>query len=77
MVKGVRNLSTENPRWWTHGSAQHSKVLCDHSAVGGTAFGPLKEQLGGRKFHINEEVETAIRDWLRMEDADFWITEIF
>jgi hypothetical protein len=31
----------------------------------------MKEQLGGRKFHINKEVEIVVREWLRVEYADF------
>jgi hypothetical protein len=60
-----------------HGSAQYSKEPCNHSAVGGTAFGSLKEHLPGRNFHSNEEVEIAIPEWLWVEDADFYIDGIF
>jgi hypothetical protein len=30
-------------------------------------FGPLMQHLRRRRFHRNEEVETALREWLRMQ----------
>jgi hypothetical protein len=35
-------------------------------------FGPLKQHLRGRRFHSEEEVEMAVRDWLRMQEPDFY-----
>lgn len=32
-------------------------------------FGQLKQQLGGRRFHSNEEVEVAIHECLRMQKS--------
>ena len=29
-------------------------------------FGPLKQHLGGRRFHNNKAVEVGIREWLSM-----------
>jgi hypothetical protein len=29
-------------------------------------FGPLKQHLGGRRFHIKKAVEVGIREWLSM-----------
>jgi hypothetical protein len=40
-------------------------------------FGPLKEQLAGRRFHSNEEVEMAVSEWLGMQQPDFYRDGIF
>jgi hypothetical protein len=40
-------------------------------------FGPLKQHLGGRRWHGNEEVEMAVREWLRMQHPDLYHDGIF
>jgi hypothetical protein len=35
-------------------------------------FGPLKNQLGGKRFADDEEVETEVRKWLRQPSKDFY-----
>jgi hypothetical protein len=40
-------------------------------------FGPLKQHLGGRRFHNNEEVEMAVREWLWMQEHDLYRNGIF
>jgi hypothetical protein len=40
-------------------------------------FGPLKQNLGGRRFHSNEEVEMAVSEWLVMEEPDLYRDGIF
>jgi hypothetical protein len=39
-------------------------------------FGPLKQRLGGRRFN-DDEVEMAVRDWLGMQQPDFYRDGIF
>jgi hypothetical protein len=36
-----------------------------------------QQQLGGRRFHNNEEVEMAVGEWLRMQEPDFYRDGIF
>jgi len=33
--------------------------------------GPVKQHLEGRRVHNNEEVYTAIREWMRMQEFNF------
>jgi hypothetical protein len=40
-------------------------------------FGPLKQHLKGRRFHSNEEVEMAVRKWLRVQQPGFYGDGIF
>jgi hypothetical protein len=40
-------------------------------------FAPLKQQLAGHRFHNNEEVEMAVREWLQMQKPDFCCDGIF
>jgi hypothetical protein len=35
-------------------------------------FGPLKEVMGGKKFHSNEEVHNAVNEWLRIRPQEFF-----
>lgn len=35
-------------------------------------FGPLKEAMGGRKFHSDEEVRNAVHEWLRRRPKAFF-----
>jgi hypothetical protein len=35
-------------------------------------FGPLKKQLGGKRFADDEEVETEVRKLLRQQSEDFY-----
>jgi hypothetical protein len=35
-------------------------------------LGLLKEQVEGRRFHNNEEVEVAVCEWLQMQDCDLY-----
>ena len=46
---------------------QHIKSESESSTSELTYFWPPKWQVGGRRFHSNEEVETAIREWLPQE----------
>jgi hypothetical protein len=39
--------------------------------------GPLKQHAGGRCFHSNENVEMAVRKWLRVQEPDFDIDGYF
>jgi histone-lysine N-methyltransferase SETMAR len=36
-------------------------------------FGPLKNQLGGKRFPDDKEVETGVRTWLRQQSKDFML----
>jgi hypothetical protein len=40
-------------------------------------FGPLKQHLGGRQFHNNEELGMAACEWLRRQEHDFFRDGIF
>jgi hypothetical protein len=40
-------------------------------------FAPLKQHLGGRRFHDNKEVEMTVREWLRMHVIDSYRDIIF
>jgi histone-lysine N-methyltransferase SETMAR len=40
-------------------------------------FEPLKQHLGGRRFHSNGEVEMAVRERLRMQEPDLYLDGIF
>jgi hypothetical protein len=40
-------------------------------------FVPLKEYFGGRLVHSNEKVEMSVREWLRMQEFDFYRDGIF
>jgi len=35
-------------------------------------FGPLKEHLGGKMFHKNEEVIQNVQEWLHWQPKDFF-----
>jgi hypothetical protein len=35
-------------------------------------FGPLKKQLGGKRFGDDEEVEMEVRKWLRQQPDDLY-----
>ena len=50
----------------SHSSAEGSHVATDHM------LGPLKLQMGGRRFSNSEEVAMAIRDCLRTLGPDFY-----
>jgi hypothetical protein len=39
-------------------------------------FGSLKESLAGRRFH-NNEMKTAVCEWMRIEENDFYLDGIF
>jgi hypothetical protein len=43
----------------------------------GIQFGLLTQHLEGHWFHNNEEVERAIREWLRMQELYFYHDGIF
>jgi hypothetical protein len=38
---------------------------------------PLKQHSGGRRFHSNEEVQMAVREWLRVQEPDFYSDGVF
>jgi hypothetical protein len=40
-------------------------------------FGLLNQHLGYHQFHINVQVEMAIREWLQMQQPDFYCNGIF
>ena len=40
-------------------------------------LGLLKEKVEGHRFHNNEEVEVAVREWLRMQERDLYHDRIF
>jgi hypothetical protein len=44
---------------------------------GETEFEPLNQRFVGRRFHGNEGVEIAIREWLRLQSPDFYGDGIF
>jgi hypothetical protein len=44
-------------------------ALLDHPAY---LFGPLKQRLGGRRFHDNGEVEMAVRECFRIQEPDLY-----
>jgi hypothetical protein len=35
-------------------------------------FGPLKEAMGGKKFHSDEELQQAAHDWLLRQPQEFF-----
>jgi len=35
-------------------------------------FGSLKQQLGGGRFHITEQAEIAVREWLWIQEPDLY-----
>ena len=39
-------------------------------------FGPLKESLRGRKFTLNNDVQSAMHEWLRGQPQDFFSSGI-
>jgi len=39
---------------------------CESISSGQIDFAQLKQHLEGRRFHDNREVETTVREWLRM-----------
>jgi hypothetical protein len=40
-------------------------------------YGPLKQHFHGCRFHNNEKVETAVREWFQMQQPYFYSNEIF
>jgi len=38
-------------------------------------FGPLKEAMGGKKFHSDEEVRHAVHEWLRRLPKELFLKE--
>jgi len=40
-------------------------------------FGPLKEAMGGKKFHSDEEVRHAVHEWLRGLPKKFFSKGIY
>jgi hypothetical protein len=36
-----------------------------------------QHRVGYRRFHSNEEVEMAVREWMRMQEPDFYRDGIF
>ena len=39
-------------------------------------FGPLKEHLGGKRFHNTEEVIQDVQEWLHWQTKDFFLSGI-
>jgi predicted amidophosphoribosyltransferase len=35
-------------------------------------FGPLKEAMGGKKFHSDEEVHQVVHEWLHTRPQEFF-----
>ena len=52
---------------WTSMASQHIRSQSESSTSELTYFWPPKWHMGGRRFHNNEEVETATREWLPQE----------
>jgi hypothetical protein len=40
-------------------------------------FGSLKQHLGGCLLHSNKELKVTVREWLRMQEPDFYSDRIF
>jgi len=40
-------------------------------------FGPPQQHVGGRWFHGDEEMEMAVREWLRLQEPDFYMYRVF
>jgi histone-lysine N-methyltransferase SETMAR len=39
-------------------------------------FGPLKESLRGRKFNLDDDVQSAVHEWLKGQPQDFFSSGI-
>ena len=39
-------------------------------------FGPLKESLRGRKFNLDDDVQSAVHEWLRGQPQEFFSSGI-
>jgi len=46
---------------------QHPPYLPDIAPSDFHVFGPLKEAMGGKSFRSDEEVQQAVREWLRSQ----------
>jgi len=67
--------SLKLPTLWISGCRQANKA-CEHHFTPETkqkrkTFGPVKPHFKDFRFHNNEEVEMAIREWLHMQKNDF------
>ena len=50
---------------------------CERSTSRGTKFEPLNQRCGGRRFDSNKGGEMAVREWLRLQNPDFYGGGIF
>jgi len=57
--------------------ARRLKSGFERRTIGETEFEPLNQRFVGRRFYSNEGVEIAIREWLRLQNPDFYGGGIF
>lgn len=55
---------------------EHPPYSPDLSPCDFHVFGPLKEALGGQKFHSDNEVEAYVRNWLQTRSDSFYVEGI-
>lgn len=55
---------------------EHPPYSPDLSPCDFHLFGPLKEALGGQKFHSDNEVEAYVRNWLQTRPDSFYVEGI-
>lgn len=55
---------------------EHPPYSPDLSPCDFHVFGPLKEALGGQKFHSDNEVEAYVRNWLQTRPDSFYVEGI-
>lgn len=55
---------------------EHPPYSPDLSPCDFHVFGPLKEALGGQKFHSDNEVEAYVRNWLQTRPDSFYLEGI-
>lgn len=68
----ARPLSDEKVEeiYWI--TLEYLSYRSDLSACGFHLFGPLKEDLGGRRFHNNQSVEMCLDNWLSTRSTLFY-----
>jgi len=66
------NLTREKLAKMHWETLEHPPYSPDLSPCDFFLFGPLKEELGGRRFATNEEVEAFVRDWLLTRPRSFY-----
>jgi hypothetical protein len=67
--------SLKHPALWNSGCRQANEAREHHFTPEAKqprkTFGPLKPHFKDFRFHNNQEVEMAIREWLHMQKNDF------